>query len=173
MSSAEELHQTIDAQLAIIAGSVARSTQLQAHRNTVVAPIDKELADEEAIQTAAMNTIQVMLEDAGVRTAAFAGSGKTLRLPNGEVSLHSSTSLIIENAKLAIAWLRKHHMLRRFTRVKEPELDKPKLTKAPSIVAKMPGVSLVTQENLTIVVPGFSKPVSRLLGGLKRKLPSP
>jgi len=172
LPSKEVLDGLLDAQLATLATSVATSAELQARRAALVVEIDKLIGAEEKVQTGATDAIEQMLESKEARECAFPKDSRTLKLAHGEISLRASTKLVIDNDETAFAWLREHHMFKRFTRTKDPEIDKPKLTKAPKIIEMIPGARLVTEDNMNIDVPGLSKPLSRLLGSLKRKLPA-
>lgn len=170
MPSKEELLEQLERKLAIIRRSATTTAVLQAQRTARVEDIDRELGEEMKLQTAAVDDIKALLEDKEARGIVFTATGKTLRLMDGDIELVSSTSLVIDDAPTALAWLRRKHLFRRFTRTKDPELDKVKLKKEPNVLEKMPGVHLETTENLTVNVPGISDPFKRMLGGFKRIL---
>lgn len=81
------------------------------------------------------------------------GHSKTAVFRSGTLSAHMSAgSLVIEKGEEdnAIAFIRKHHKLRRFTRQGKITINKTELKKDPKFAAKVPGVSIEQAENLTV-----------------------
>lgn len=82
------------------------------------------------------------------------GSGKTIVFRGGTLSAKlATTSLVVDNEKAAMSYIKRMGRLRMFTRLGKRTLDKDALKKDPEFVDKAPGIHLDQPENLTIKLP--------------------
>lgn len=82
------------------------------------------------------------------------GKGKMVVLRGGTLSAKlTATSLVVDNEKVAMRYIKRMGRLRMFTRLGKRTLDKDALKKDPEFVDKAPGMHLDQPENLTIKLP--------------------
>ncbi len=82
------------------------------------------------------------------------GKGKMVVLRGGTLSAKlAATSLVVDNEKAAMSYIKRMGRLRMFTRLGKRTLNKDALKKDPEFVDRAPGMHLDQPENLTIKLP--------------------
>jgi phage host-nuclease inhibitor protein Gam len=86
---------------------------------------------------------------------------KTIQLSYGEISHRvNPASLVIENEKLTLNWLRRHRLLKKFTKVGKRTINNKALKEAldrdPALATQIQGAQVVRGENF-VIKPGKTK----------------
>lgn len=151
--SGDEMFQEIEAKLSELAEVDTQLRELEVTKDQEIKRIVDEYAPRIDPLTERREGLMTELATLYVdnESVLTTGHGKTAVFRSGVLSSRSSQgSLVVDDEGAAMKYLRKHGLLRRFTRMGKRTIDKAALKKHPEVVEKIPGMSIDTPEHLHI-----------------------
>lgn len=126
--------------------------QIDAECSAVVAKYAPAMDEAVKRRGDAVDKIHAIVSDENNwKLVAKKATDKTLTFRAGTIKRRATSRIDVTDKQVALAWLRKRKILRRFTIQKEPEISKTELKKDKKVLEGLPGVEQLFGENMTVI----------------------
>lgn len=149
----QTLHETTEAKLGLLARLDEQIRQLELEKDRDISEVVERYAPQLDPKIQARDELMSELADIfnEHEPQLTRGHGQRAVFRSGTLEARTSPgSLVIDDETKVISWLRRHGMLKAFTRIGKRTVEKKKLKDRPDLVAKIPGAHIERPRRLTV-----------------------